>query len=72
MPSHLSKDLQNFIRSILTVDPTKRIRIPEMKQHPWWKKYSEYYYPEGLIVGYHKIPIEPKILDEMKAIQLDS
>ena len=33
-----------------------------MKEHPWWRKYSNYYYPEGLVVGYHKMPIEPKIL----------
>jgi hypothetical protein len=33
-----------------------------MKQHRWWKKYYNNYYPEGLIVGYHKMPIEPKIL----------
>lgn len=57
---------------MLTVDPTKRIRIEEMKKHPWWRKYSDNYYPEGLIVGYHKIPIEPSVLREIKAIGLDS
>ena len=43
-----------------------------MKKHPWWRKYSDNYYPEGLIVGYHKIPIEPSVLREIKAIGLDS
>ena len=62
LPSHLSPELQDFLSRVLTVDPTKRIRIGAMKEHRWWKKYSNYYYPEGLIVGYHKMPIEPKIL----------
>jgi 5'-AMP-activated protein kinase catalytic alpha subunit len=46
--------------------------VEEMKRHPWWRKYSENYYPEGLIVGYHKIPIESLVLKEVKAIGLDS
>jgi hypothetical protein len=42
-----------------------------MKKHVWWRKYSDNYYPEGLIVGYHKIPIEPSILKEIKNLGLD-
>ena len=56
---------------MLTVDPTKRIRAEEMKKHPWWKKHCDNYYPEGLIVGYHKIPINHTVLKEVKALGLD-
>ena len=42
-----------------------------MKKHPWWKKHCDNYYPEGLIVGYHKIPINMTVLKEVKAIGLD-
>ena len=42
-----------------------------MKKHPWWRKYSDNYYPEGLIVGYHKIPIEGLVLKEMKSLGFD-
>lgn len=42
-----------------------------MKNHRWWKKYSNNYYPEGLIVGYHKMPIEEKILSELKVLNID-
>jgi 5'-AMP-activated protein kinase, catalytic alpha subunit len=69
--SQVSHELQDFIGRVLTVDPNKRIRAEEMKKHPWWRKYSDNYYPEGLIVGYHKIPIEPTILKEIKALGLD-
>lgn len=43
--NHVSIELQDFISKVLTVDPNKRIRIDEMKKHPWWKKYSDNYYP---------------------------
>jgi 5'-AMP-activated protein kinase catalytic alpha subunit len=42
-----------------------------MKKHAWWRKYSDNYYPEGLIVGYHKIPIEAVVLKEIKALGMD-
>lgn len=42
-----------------------------MKQHPWWKKYGSNYYSEGLIVGYHKIPVDLNILKEVKVLNLD-
>jgi 5'-AMP-activated protein kinase, catalytic alpha subunit len=69
---HVSLELQDFISKVLTVDPAKRIRIEDMKKHAWWKKYSDNYYPEGLIVGYHKIPIEAVVLKEIKALGIDA
>jgi hypothetical protein len=42
-----------------------------MKQHPWWKKYALNFYPEGLVVGYHKIPVDYNILKEVKTLNLD-
>lgn len=69
--SHVSIELQDFISKILTVNPNERIRVEEMKKHPWWRKHCDNYYPEGLIVGYHKIPIDLSILKEVKLIGLD-
>lgn len=70
-PSHLSPDLVDFIAQLLTVDPNNRIRPAEMKRHPWWRKHSDNHYPEGIIVGYHKIPIEAAIVQEMKIMGFD-
>lgn len=36
MPSFLSGPCQDLIRSMLVVDPLKRITIPEIKKHPWF------------------------------------
>ena len=45
LPKDLSPDLRDFIQRVLTVNPNERIRIPEMKKHRWWTKFSNYYYP---------------------------
>jgi len=42
-----------------------------MKQHSWWQKHALNYYPDGLIVGYHKIPVDYNILKEVKTLNLD-
>lgn len=36
MPSFLSGPCQDLIRSMLVVDPLKRITIPEIQRHPWF------------------------------------
>ena len=51
MPSH-----------ILTVDPTKRYRIDDIRKHKWWNMSTPTLVSQGLIVGYHRIPIDEKIL----------
>lgn len=71
LSQNLSADLRDFIQRILTVDPEKRIRISEMKEHPWWNKHSRGYYPEGLVVGYHKIPIDQCALKELSKYNYD-
>ncbi|KAF7302482.1 Non-specific serine/threonine protein kinase [Mycena chlorophos] len=35
MPSYLSPGAQNLIQSMLTADPTKRLTIPQIMEHPW-------------------------------------
>ena len=42
-----------------------------MKQHPWWKRYVTNYHSEGLIVGYHKIPVDFNVLKDVKVLNLD-
>ncbi|AES73127.1 SNF1-related kinase [Medicago truncatula] len=36
-PSHLSPDTRDLITRLIVVDPMKRMTIPEMRQHPWFK-----------------------------------
>jgi len=37
MPHFLNKDVKDLIRRMLTVDPSNRISLNEIKEHPWFK-----------------------------------
>jgi len=37
LPSHVSVEAADLLRRILTTDPEKRISIPNIKKHPWFK-----------------------------------
>lgn len=37
MPDFLSDDVKDLISRMLTMDPAKRIKIKEIKRHPWWR-----------------------------------
>ncbi|MBA0616708.1 hypothetical protein Godav_026206 [Gossypium davidsonii] len=39
IPSHLSPGARDLIARILIVDPTKRLTIPGIRQHPWFQPY---------------------------------
>ncbi|XP_012828001.1 PREDICTED: SNF1-related protein kinase catalytic subunit alpha KIN10-like [Erythranthe guttata] len=38
IPNHLSENARDLISRILVVDPMKRISIPEIRSHPWFRK----------------------------------
>jgi BR serine/threonine kinase len=39
MPSYLPPDLQDLIKRMLTVNPSERISIAEIKEHPWYNSF---------------------------------
>jgi hypothetical protein len=41
-PSWFQEDAKDLIGKILVVDPKQRWTIPQIKQHPWWKKDGPY------------------------------
>ncbi|TYH41700.1 hypothetical protein ES332_D11G011500v1, partial [Gossypium tomentosum] len=43
IPSHLSPGARDLIARILIVDPTKRLTIPGIPQHPWFQPYLPRY-----------------------------
>lgn len=65
MPKHLSEDARDFLARILDVNPEKRLKISDIRVHPFWKKaVTENAYTQGIIIGYHRIPVDLKILAE--------
>lgn len=63
LPKSLSEDAKDIISHILTVDPTKRYRIEDIRKHSWWSVTPPQTTSQGLIVGYHRIPIDEQILN---------
>jgi carbon catabolite-derepressing protein kinase len=69
MPSYLSPDARGLINSMLAVDPVKRITIPEITQHPFFKHdLPRYLTPlpptPGPVLGHlSSLVTAPKVLD---------
>ena len=68
MPSYLSIIAQDCLRKILTPNPKKRIRIEELKKHPFFLLGEKTPLLKGILVGVEDIPIEYDIVQKMKII----
>jgi 5'-AMP-activated protein kinase catalytic alpha subunit len=64
IPNHVSPEGRDMLKCILTTNPNTRYTIPEIRRHPWYNVYKNDggEPPQGIIVGYHKIPVDNKIL----------
>ena len=58
MPKTLSEDGKDMLAKILTVDPNKRFRIDDIRRHKWWNLSPPVTNSQGIVVGYHRIPID--------------
>ncbi|XP_001347011.1 SNF1-related protein kinase (macronuclear) [Paramecium tetraurelia strain d4-2] len=66
IPSHVSQDGQSFLKGLLNTDPSKRFNLEQIKQHPWFKLYKRVQsIPQGIIIGYSRIPIDDAIVDQL-------
>jgi len=66
IPNHVSPEGRDMLKCILNTNPNMRYTIPEIRRHPWYSQtYNNDSYgadpPKGIIVGYHKIPVDMKI-----------
>lgn len=57
IPEFISEDASDILRRILTTDPVHRMKISEIKNHPWITQYNDVKINEGIIVGYNRIPV---------------
>ena len=46
------------------MDPTKRYRIDDIRKHKWWNLAPPKTSTLGIIVGYHRIPVDDHILQK--------
>lgn len=71
IPSHVSPEGRQLIKLILNTDPEKRFTIEQIRNHPWYRL-NPPAEPQGIIYGYHKIPIDETILAQVAGFGFDS
>ena len=71
IPEEASPLLRDFLSHILDIDPLTRYDLDQIKNHPWYKIATPQKSLPGIIIGYHKIPIDERILNVSEAYGFD-
>ncbi|CAK86205.1 unnamed protein product (macronuclear) [Paramecium tetraurelia] len=67
IPNFVSPEGTSFLKGILNINPEKRFNLDQIKSHPWFKLYRRSHpIPPGIIIGYHRIPIDNNIVSQLK------
>ena len=64
VPEEASPELADLLIHLLDINPLTRYDLEQIKQHPWFNMAKEYKFVPGVIEGYHRIPIDMKIVEE--------
>ena len=67
IPEEASPELEDLIKHIMDIDPLTRYDLEQIKKHPWYNLVTPPKCYPGLIIGYHKIPIDERILKVCEA-----
>lgn len=69
IPSFLSNNSSDLIKSILNTNPKTRFTIDNIRAHSWFQLYKGYVNtPKGLIIGYHEIPVDESLVDNIVSL----
>ena len=71
IPEEASPPLRDFLSHILDIDPLTRYDLDQIKKHPWYNIVTPQKALPGLIIGYHKIPLDDRILNVCEAYGFD-
>ena len=63
IPEEASPELADLLIHLLDINPLTRYDLEQIKQHPWFNIVKQYKYVPGVIEGYHRIPIDMKIVE---------
>ena len=69
MPKFLSNSAQDLLKKILNPNPNKRIKIEEIKKHPFYllgEKNINNNLDKGILIGLEDIPVNENIVRKMK------
>ena len=66
IPKDLSEEAKNLIKKLLELNPKKRIKINDIKEHAWFNMVNRIFsMHEGIILKKTVIPIDEEIVEEM-------
>ena len=72
IPQFISSQGKDLIKKILNIDPSKRINIQGIKNHPWFNLFEfKINFNEGLLVNHLIIPVDENIISEMGLMGFD-
>ena len=72
IPYYISDYGKDLIKKILCVDPDKRIRVKDIKNHPWFLLINpKLNIKEGLIWNFIVFPIDDDVVEKMKFFGFD-
>ena len=63
IPEEASPELTDLLLHLLDINPLTRFDLDQIKQHPWFNIVKPYKFIPGVIEGYHRIPIDMKIVE---------
>ena len=70
IPDNISIPAKNLLKHMLDINPMTRYTLQEIKDHPWFKM-NNFCLIQGIIIGYHKIPVDEDILDLCEKFNFD-
>jgi 5'-AMP-activated protein kinase catalytic alpha subunit len=67
LPKFVSASAKDLIQGLLTTDPERRLKLRDIKNHPWLTQTCESSLRSvtGIKVGQQSIPVDPAILSQM-------
>ena len=65
LPATVSSEARDLLRQIIEVDPSKRLTIGQIRNHPWMNKGSNHFPAPGIVFGYSRVPIDKRIISQM-------
>ena len=68
IPDFVSNKCKDLLKKILVTDPSKRITIKQIKNHPWFKIYNirgKLVLYEGLFIDKYIIPLDEEIIERI-------
>ena len=72
LPNYLSNEAKDLLSKLLKVNPTERIKLDEIKKHPWFNLYNpknNYFY--GIDINKIIMPIDEEIIIDMINIGIE-